>query len=308
MRGHLSESGGMSRTLPLVASLSLFGCAVNDDTTSVSSAIVTAPGGWSLNGPDLNGVNSAATGGTDVMLTGVLPTGRSASGSVITINPTGAALSGRGFVGSRWVGALSNGRTVPLTITAASQATGRNADVWWYTFYATVGNHQVPLCTDPDGHPIGADTVRGTWNVGQGVPGGGAYHPQTANFTVACADSAIAKCLELGYKPWTGHGAEAAACVRAMRGDFCGDGAPYTVTGTQIGIFDDAGLQADDGWEVEAAWTADGAACIVEKSATRFDRFLHETPSCIGRSVKINPSCDMDFRPTVKIVTELPPQ
>jgi hypothetical protein len=296
----------MSRTIGFVACSLLVGCAVDDDTAKTAAPIVTAPGGWSLNGPDLNGINSAATG-RGVMLAGVKPTG-SQNGSAISISRTGPALSGAGVIGSTWTGVLSNGGTVPLTITAAAQGSGANADVWRYTFTASVGTTSVSLCTDPSGNAIPADAVRGTWNVAEGVAGGGAYDPAATNFTVACYDSAIAKCLELGYKPWTGHSDEAAACVRAVRGDYCGDGESYTVTGVQIGIFDDAGIQADDGWEVDAAWTPDGAACVSKKKATRFDQDARERPSCYPHSVKPKKTCGMDFTSGVAIVTELPPQ
>jgi hypothetical protein len=291
----------------MVASLSLVGCAVNEDVAAVSAAIVTAPGGWSLNGPDLTGINDAVTGDPNVTFTGVRPVGSAADGTQISIADSGPALSGAGFVGSHWTGMLSSGATVPLTITAASQAGGSNTDVWWYTFYATVGHQQVALCTDPNGNAIAADTVRGTWNTQQGVAGGGGYLPNDSHFTVACVDSSIAKCLELGYKPWTGHSREAAACVRAMRGDYCGDGTPYTVPMTQIGIFDDAGIQADDNWPVEAAWTPDGAVCIVDEYATRFARYLGQDPTCFPDRLPSSPACGMSYSWKVAIVTELPP-
>lgn len=285
-------------------------CGASEGTGTEASAIVTAPGGWSLNGPDLNGVNSEATGGS--MLAGVRPFGRMADGTAAWISLSGPPLSGKQFVGSHWTGVLANGGTVPLTVTAAgviggdNWLDGKSSDVWRYTFMATVGGRQVPLCTDPNWNTIGADTVRGTWNTGIGVPGGGSYDPTSALFTVACQDSSIAKCLELGYKPWLGRSAEAAACVRAMRGDYCGDGEPYTIEMTQIGIFDDLGIQWDDYWPLDAVWTPSGAACIADPVATRF-ALLGEVPSCIGKSVTVSTHCGSGWS-GARITTELPPQ
>jgi len=296
----------MLKILALLTVGSLIGCVDNRDPESATREQATGamPNGWSLNGPDLNGVNSAATG-AGVMLSGVLPLGQAADGSPVAIHETGPALAGSGLVGSTWTGVLSNGQTLPLTITAEAQG-DVSSDLWRYTFFATVAGQQVPLCTDPDANPIPAETVRGTWNVAAGVPGGGAYHPETAQFTVACWDSAISKCLELGYQPWAGLADEAAACVRAIRGDYCGNGTPYTVEGILIGIFDIDGIQVDDHWPVEAAWTPGGAACVQHEQTTRFARYAHGAPSCFGDTLRASESCGMGSSPDVAIVTELP--
>jgi hypothetical protein len=140
------------------------------------------------------------------------------------------------------------------------------------------------------------------------VPGGGSYDAGTADFTIACRGSAIAKCVELGYKPWLGNTRELAACVRALRADYCGDGTPYTVNGTIVNIYDDVGAQPDGiAWTPEAEWTPDGASCVSRRRNTRFAQVAHEIPWCFPHSLKPERSCGAGFSGGATIITELPP-
>lgn len=108
--------------------------------------------------------------------------------------------------------------------------------------------------------------VQGAWDArGDAVPG-------TGQITFACTSGAIAKCIRFGYKPWkTYHGVSLrpyhAACMRMVRADYCGDGRPHTMDGTQIDMWDGLGIQQRDQKpghpEVfEAAWSPAGAAYL----------------------------------------------
>jgi len=166
-----------------------------------------------------------------------------------------------------------------------------------------------PLCVDAAGAPAFAVSVSGTWNLAEGVPGGGAYHAGTADFTIACRGSAIAKCVELGYKPWNGVVPQLASCVRALRADYCGDGTPHTVNGTMVNIYDNLGIQDDAvDWAPEAEWTPDGATCVSKKKATRFDQVTNERPSCYPHTLKPENSCGTGFSGGAAIITELAPR
>ncbi|HET9621343.1 MAG TPA: ADYC domain-containing protein [Kofleriaceae bacterium] len=255
-------------------------------TTGVSPAVV------SPNGPSTSGL----------ALTGIDPHGVSASGAQITSDARGEPLAGAGLVGSRWVGHVSDGSTLALRLDAAAA----NGDRWAYKVSAYSAGAWRPLCVDETGAPAFAESVTGTWNPQQGVMGGGAYNPLAGDFTLACRDSSIAKCLDFGYAPWRGRARELAACVRALRADFCGDGTPYTVSGTLINLYDDAGIQGDTAaWTVEAAWTPDGAACITNLKNTRFSQVAHQVPSCWGHTLTAQASCGSGFAGDVRIITEL---
>ena len=268
----------------------------------------TSPNGTSPNGTSPNGTSPNGTSPNGIAVNGIELYGARADGVSISIADTGAPLSGADLVGSTWTGVLSNGNTVALRVDDARQGTGTNADVWSYRFSISADGLWRPLCLEHAGNEGFADTVRGTWNLERGVPGGGSYHPDAPQFTVACRGYAIAKCVELGYKPWTGHARELAACVRAMRADYCGDGTPYTVDGTLIDIYDQAGVQIDDqDWVPEAAWTPEGASCVSKKTATRFWQVAHQTPSGYPHALKPENSCGTEFSDGVAIITELPP-
>jgi hypothetical protein len=294
----------MSRILILVASCSLVGCVVSESPLAHVEQTVVSPNDINPNGITLNDINP-----NGVTLNDINPNGEDSSGALISVTSDAAPLTGAEYVGTTWTGNLSNGATVVLRIDEALQLSGANTDVWAYGISVSVDGTFRPLCVSATGAPRLAVTAPGTWNLAQGVPGGGAYNPTTSQFTVACRGSVIAKCVELGYKPWTGHVREVASCVRALRADYCGDGTPYTVTGTLVNIFDAEGVQADDvDWVPEAEWTPDGARCVSTKKATRFEQRLHVKPSCFPHALKPEKSCGDGFDDGAVLITELAPR
>jgi hypothetical protein len=293
----------MSRNRILLAATAIAGCAVTEDNlASVEQAHIMP------NGVTANGILGNHIMPNDVRLNGVALIGTMPDGRLIGVNGTGAPLTGAGVIGSTWTGELSNGTVLTIRVDRAMQLTDENTDVWSYAFSALADGQWLPLCgSGPD--PIFADTVGGTWNLAEGVPGGGSYQRDRAQFTIACRGSAIAKCLELGYKPWTGHAREIASCVRALRGDYCGDGTPYTVDGTLVNLFDNGGVQLDEAdWDAEAEWTPDGASCVSKKTETRFWEVLHTKPTCYPHALKPKKSCGTGFSEGAAIITELKPR
>ena len=285
-------------------------CAVDEDAHATLDQALISPNGTSANGvsPSLISPNGGASG-TPIRLSSVRATGLRADGTPISIAGTGAPLAGAGLVGTTWTGNVSDGTTIALRIDAAAPGSDGNAELWSYRVSAAFDGTWRPLCTGASGGPGFADSVGGSWNPDEGVAGGGAYHAATAEFTLACRGSAIAKCVELGYKPWTGHETQLAACVRALRGDFCGDGTPYTADGTLVNLYDEDGVAPDNAaWVPEAEWTANGARCVSTKKSARFSQAAHEKASCYPRTLKPSNTCGSEFGENVAIITELPAQ
>lgn len=288
-------------------------CVANDTASPDGEGVVTQsvdgdPNTITLppNGISLNGITLPPNG---VSLNGIDPTGLSATGTPIAISGNGSPLSGSEIVGSTWTGIVSDGSTLAIRVDQAVQGTGANSDVWSYAMSVSIGGSWQPLCRNSAGDPVLVDSVSGTWNIAQGVPGGGSYTPNSSQFTLACRGSSIAKCVELGYKPWRGDSPELAACVRALRADYCGDGTPYTVDGTLVNLFDDAGVRIDAiDWVPEAEWTPDGARCISKKTETRFNEVLGQTPTCYPRTLKPQKSCGTGFGDGAQVITELAPR
>lgn len=208
----------------------------------VNLGSVTLAGGAALDGP-------AALNGT--VFSGV------AAG--------GAAVEGAGFVGATFTGVLTSGGQVPVRIDSATPGSGALADVWQYGFsYQDAGGVWQALCAGG----AGAVPVLGQWNYQQGVSGGGAKTSDPTVFTVGCQGSAVAKCVNQGYRPWAAASgvsldAHHQACVRMIRADFCGNGVSWTTEGKTINLYDEVGIASDtEAWLMEAEWTPGGARCV----------------------------------------------
>jgi hypothetical protein len=136
----------------------------------------------------------------------------------------------------------------------------------------------VPLCgLDANGAPVKVLALAGRWDYRQGVAGGGSHIDDPGAFTFSCDDRALAKCVELGYKPWQaamscpgGKKCERItladlhqSCTRMLRADYCGDGTSYTVDGTALNAYDAFGIRTDGAsWAIEAEWGPAGALCV----------------------------------------------
>jgi hypothetical protein len=230
--------------------------------------------GVSLNGVSLNGVSLNGVSLNGVSLNGVSLNGVSLNGSVL-----GGTMGGGGFksgsqlVGSSWTGVLSNGTTLSMRMDSVTAGTGANTDVYMYGIsYQSAGVWTLLCGKDANSVPILAIPITGTFNYAVGVTGGGSFTNDATKFTFGCRGTAIAKCVEMGYKPWksaatatgnlTNHHV---ACTRLLRADFCGNGTTYTVNGTQVNIYDSLGIQADTmGWAFEAEWTPNGHRCAAK--------------------------------------------
>jgi len=286
----------MLRTFPLIASLLVGGCAVDEDPPELIDQARVSPNGTSANG---------ITAG--FKLTGVAPTGLRPNGTSVGIAPYGAPLTGAAFVGTTWTGHVAGAANVTLRVDDATPGAG--ADLWSYRISVAISGTWRPLCVDAMGAPLPAETVRGTWNLGEGVPGGGAYTATAADFTVACRHSAIAKCLEFGYTPWTKQTRALASCVRALRADYCGDGTSYTVDGTLVNIFDVGRIQPDSAWWTpEAEWTPNGASCVSKEQNTRFYQAAHVRPPCFPSPLAPKNTCGAGFSGETTVITELAPR
>ncbi|HTE50868.1 MAG TPA: ADYC domain-containing protein, partial [Kofleriaceae bacterium] len=216
------------------------------------------------------------------------------NGSQLTGTRNGQPVSGAAVVGVTMNGLLSTGATLPMRIDLATLLPAPNNDVWAYGVSYQSGASWLPLCGSSGGKPILAVPLQGTWNYGSGVTGGGAWTTSATAFTLGCRGAALAKCVELGYKPWKTVGGvllrdHHQACTRAIRADYCGNGKSYTADGTLINIYDNKGVQADAApWPVDAEWLTTGSRCI---HATRAWKAGQGVPTCWAS--KLLPVCGL---------------
>jgi len=295
------------------------GCAGTDapswDGEAASSSVKQAavqPNGTNLNGTNLNGTNLNGTNLNGTNLNGTNLNGTNLNGTNLNgvwlqgselqaVGPSGELYQGHQLVGAVFRGVDSNNTTLRLRITSAERSTGTNSDVWVYDVVYKYPSHDwTPLCSQ------GALALAGTWDYRQGVPGGGAHLDDPSNFTFACRGAAIAKCVEMGYKPWVSiAGVSLAAhhqsCTRMLRADYCGDGTSYTTNGRIINVYDALGVQQDtENWGFEAEWGTDGAVCF-----SVLNRAPLEVP-CVLPKTRLDCGSSWRFGDSTLQMTELP--
>jgi hypothetical protein len=264
--------------LPLLATLAACGAGQDPSTLQVVDSrdgALTASNGISLNGISLNGIslNGISLNGISlngISLNGISLNGISLNGAQIQgVTANGKFVAGKQFTGASLTGVLSDGSTLPMRIDSVSAGSGSNSDVWFYDVsYRSDGSWE-PLCgDDANGNPTAAVALAGTWDYSEGTPTGGAWTASSTRFTFGCRLTALAKCVEMGYKPWASKNGTSLrkhhqACTRLLRADYCGNGRPWTLNGRVINLYDGLGVQTDtQSWAFEAEWTDTGARCL----------------------------------------------
>lgn len=180
--------------------------------------------------------------------------------------PDGSYLEGRALVGAVLSVGVS-GRSLRIRIAGVEpDEADPRGEVLLYDFRVVAPGGEHPLCTRaPDGRQGGIPIA------GRSDPAGFLTPGNAEDFELVCASGPQGKCLRFGYGPWR----EAPdgtplrdwynACVRLFRGDYCGEGQPYTRDGTWIDFYDTLGIQKTDGdptLRFEAGWGPQGAVCV----------------------------------------------
>ena len=274
----------MIRLAPLLALSAA--CAVDpgsDEDLKLGEVdnLVESGNGTSLNGTSLNGtsLNGTSLNGTTLGALGV--TGHNASGGAVTAaygSTTAPPLAGSSWVGSTWTGYVTNlAITVPIKIISGDALPAPNAEVWEYEIQFQNSAGWQKLCgVDGGGAAIKAISVAGTWSATTAT-----WASSTTQFTLACRQKSVAKCVELGYKSYKGYSNQMASCVRMLRADYCGNNVSYTLDGQLVNLYDNLGIQADSQpWTKEGAWAPTGAKCLRTGGKIRYVTLGTGTPAC----------------------------
>ncbi|MEL6185598.1 MAG: ADYC domain-containing protein, partial [Myxococcota bacterium] len=153
-------------------------------------------------------------------------------------------------------------------------------DLLHYEVSVKDGSTWQPLCGDQP-----AIALPGTWDLQPGARGAAGWRDETG-FFFACADSSVAKCYEMGFKPWKFQMEGDTvlnlheACVRALRADFGGTGAAGTTNGVEVVLSTDRQAQTPPGFVLEAAWSVDGARCRLRERVEGMNPDLQAVPLC----------------------------
>ena len=150
--------------------------------------------------------------------------------------------------------------------------------------------HWVELCEADSRGMRAAFPLRGQWDSeGKGT--------SDHEFILTCTSGAQGKCVRFGYKPWktrpdgSSLASYHAACVKAVRADYCGDHAT-TREGQLIDIYDQLGIQrrdntrAADALRFEAGFSPSGAVCVAHTRVPEqmtLDALAASCPRLVGR-------------------------
>ena len=203
----------------------------------------------------------------------------SAPNAPFPLSPS-VVLKGTAVQGAILTSTDSEGRKVTLKIQDVERDPKEaEAETYLYTvvYRNSASSRWQNLC-QPDRDSIAkAISLSGQWDTR-------GNHIDNQRITFACTNSALAKCVRWGYKPWkTVQGQSLRdyhqACTRMVRADYCGTGVAHTQNGTEIDVYDRLGIQKptnNSGMNFEAAWNPDGAVAI---SRTRFSETLAQIRS-----------------------------
>lgn len=226
--------------------------------------------------------------------------------------PPSTVLKGTAIQGAILTSTDSQGRSLTLKIQDVKpDPKDLEGEVYLYTvLYQNTLTSQWQNVCQPDGDGMAkAVPLSGQWDTK-------GKHIDNGKVTFGCTDSALAKCVRWGYKPWkTFQGRSLRdfhqACTRMVRADYCGEGVGHTKDGTRIDVYDQLSIQKrvkNSGMVFEAAWKADGAVAI---NRTRFPDALaqirNECPDRI-KPLRHQDTADIDASTSLSSLQQYAPK
>lgn len=279
----MKSSGRTATGGAILAVIFLGGCmgAPEEDISEGAVALASDNGihmnGVYVNGIHMNGIHMNGLQANGTTLQGFSVDGMTLNGTSFSGTSNAVPVSGLGFIGAQMTATMPGGSTLQIRIDDIIPSD--DPEILLYDVSSSVdGAIWSPLCLNRAGLPVRSYPLRGSWDESQGTPTGGDHIDAPTQFTFACQGYVIAKCTEIGYKPWdsitecNSTGACQAvslsyihqACTRMLRADYCGDGTATTRDGTLIDVADNVGFTSASmlAWSFEAEWGYDGATCI----------------------------------------------
>ncbi|MEL6188382.1 MAG: ADYC domain-containing protein, partial [Myxococcota bacterium] len=106
-------------------------------------------------------------------------------------------MTGADLIGASLEGKDASGSPTHMRIDAVGVGAAPNQDLLYLNVSVEESGEWVHLCGAENGVPVPALPFPGKWNQDNGR-----WTNTTRKFSFACRGSAIAKCMEAGYKPW----------------------------------------------------------------------------------------------------------
>lgn len=171
-----------------------------------------------------------------------------------------------------------------------------------------VDRHGVPEQREQSTRDRGVVLVKGYWDEA------GAWSQAPGTATLSCdasggwdqavaADGAVTACTQVWRYDPKHHHAELESCVRALTGDYCGDGIARTLEGTDLDIHDQQGNpmtceQCAEKRAFEATWSKEGAVCVAHPrygsaGVETCKKGLFGKPDSQGKQCRVNPPTEI---------------
>lgn len=207
-----------------------------------------------------------------------------ASGELILGLADGGELRGLAVKGATFAFDTDGDARADLRLMVAGAA--RNAseavlggEIWEYRLTQT---DALGVASRVCGDATVAVFVDGDWDASGARGATGDFADGSDTMTIACSNTAIAKCAYWGYRPTDAAGeAYHQTCTRMVRADYRYDGASRTMNGTTIWIKDRLGINeqaSQSGVVKEAEWGVDGLLCVNRAHFRQPTRVLPECP------------------------------
>jgi len=300
----------------LTAAAGCLGSEEDDFGVGSTTEELVNPNGVRLNGVRLNGLELNGVRLNGVTLGGSTVSGITIQQSQLVGTRNGVTIKGQSWNSALFTGNLSDGTTISLRLDSSQTLAAPNGDTWAYgvSFLNKTTLGWQPLCgTDTTGAQVLSIMVPGVFNYQQGVVGGGGYTADATQITFACRATAIAKCIEFGYKYWKPLPGDSSktllnhmlTCTRVLRADYCGDGNSWTIDGTPINIYDNKSIQNDGAtWPIEAEWTPSGANCMSPTNYERWQNVSATAPTCFAAKKLATCGVSTDFTTTSTLIMD----
>jgi hypothetical protein len=227
-------------------------------------------------------------------------------------SPPSAVLEGTAIQGTVLTSIDSHGRSVTLKIQDVERdPKDSEGEIYLYSvvYQNTSTSQWQNLCQPDQDNVAKAVSLSGQWDAK-------GNHIDNKEVTFACTNSALAKCMRWGYKPWKTIQGQSLrdyhqTCTRMVRADYCGTGVAHTQDGTQIDVYDRLGIQKQtrsSGMKFEAAWRSDGAAAINRtRLPETWDQIKNQCPDRL-KPLQHEQAANMDTSKSLSLLQQYAPE
>jgi len=203
-------------------------------------------------------------------------------GTLTGISVRGEIWGFRDFIGATFLGYDEKRQQVRLRV--QDYVSKQPLELYQFSYFDATTKKWDNICWTENQPKALAILIPGMWDTS------GRYNKPKGVFSIACLNSPLGRCAELGYNPWkafkkTPLAKYHQACVRMLRADYLGNGKSHTKNENDgIAFEDNLGYlksKISPEMQFEAGWGASGA---IQLARVRYKDLVPPGVSCPTRS------------------------